>query len=290
MNHKTKSLVNEVNIIDFNLLFAALRLATPIAIIAIGETYSERSGIINVGVEGMAVWGALISAVVGFYTGNPWLGLSASIVASAMFGWLHAIWCIRFSANQIVSGIAINILVMGLAYFSTSVIWGWRGTSASAPTLSIWIIVGLMFFAILMSQIFIFRTRWGLRLRVVGELPAVADTAGIDVARTRYTYTILNGAFCGLAGAFFFNNLGRFTAGMVGGRGFIGIAAMAVGNYIPIRVLGAAFFFGFIDALQMRLQAFIPSQFSIMLPYLLTVIVLAGFMGRINVPKALGKS
>jgi simple sugar transport system permease protein len=228
--------------------------------------------------------------MVNFYTGNPWMGLLASIIAGAIFGWLHAIWCIRFLANQIVSGIAINILVMGLGYFSTSVMWGWRGTSASAATLNIWVIVGFMFAAILMSQIFIFRTRWGLRLRVVGELPEAADTVGINVARTRYIYTILNGAFCGLAGAFFFNNLGRFTAGMVGGRGFIGIAAMVVGNYIPLRVLGAAFFFGFIDALQMRLQAFIPSQFSIMLPYLLTVIVLAGFMGRTNVPKALGKS
>ncbi|HIE27883.1 TPA: ABC transporter permease [Candidatus Poribacteria bacterium] len=279
-----------MNIIDFNFLVAALRLATPITIIAIGETYSERSGIINVGVEGMAILGALVSAVVSFYTGNPWIGLSASVVASAISGWLHALWCIRFSANQIVSGIAINILVMGLAYFSTSMIWGWRGTSGSAATLNIWIIVGLMFGAILISQIFIYRTRWGLRLRVVGERPEAADTAGINVARTRYTYTILNGAFCGLAGAFFFNNLGRFTAGMVGGRGFIGIAAMVVGNYIPVRVLGAAFLFGFIDALQMRLQAFIPSQFSIMLPYLLTVIILAGFMGKADIPKALGKS
>lgn len=278
-----------MNIIDFNLFLSALRLATPIALIAIGEMYSERSGVINVGVEGITLFSALVSAIVNFYTNNPWIGLLFSLIAGTMFGLLHAVWCIRFLANQVISGIAINILVMGLAYFTTSAIWKWRGSSESASTLNIWFIVGLMVFAVVISQIILFWTKWGLRLRVVGENPEVADTAGINVLRTRYIYMILNGAFCGLAGAFFFNNLGRFTAGMVGGRGFIGIAAMVVGNYIPARVFGVAFFFGLIDALQMRVQAFIPSQFSIMLPYLLTVVVLAGFMGKANVPKALGK-
>jgi simple sugar transport system permease protein len=140
-----------------------------------------------------------------------------------------------------------------------------------------------------LGQIYIFRTPWGLRLRVVGEHPQAADTAGINVNRTRLLYTVLNGALCGLAGAFLFNNLGRFTEGMVGGRGFIGIAAMVVGNYRPLPAFAAAYFFGLVDALQMRLQAYIPSQFSIILPYLLTVVVLAGFLGRAHVPKALGK-
>jgi len=281
--------VNISEIFTIQLLLATLRLATPIALIALGETFSERSGIINVGVEGTAVLGALVSALVAYFTGSPWLALIAAVVAGALAGAIHAVWCIRFRANHVVAGTAINILVAGLALFITSAVWGWRGTSASAPALSTWYITTATFLLIFASQVFLFHTKWGLRLRVVGEKPEAADTAGINVHRTRYLYTILNGALCGLAGAFFFNSVGRFTSGMVGGRGFIGIAAMVVGNYSPIGGLGAALLFGFIDALQMRLQAFIPSQFSIMLPYLLTVLVLSFFIRRGNVPAALGK-
>jgi len=277
------------SIFTIHLLLATLRLATPIALIALGETYSERTGIINVGVEGTTVLGGLVAALVAYYTGSPWIALVAAVVSGGLAGGLHALWCIRFRANHVVSGIGINILVAGLALFITSSVWGWRGTSTYSDTLNNWYIVGAMFVVIFASQILIFRTRWGLRLRVVGEKPEAADTAGINVHRTRYVYTIVNGMLCGLAGAFFFNNVGRFTSGMVGGRGFIGIAAMVIGNYSPVGALGAALLFGFIDALQMRLQSFIPSQFSIMLPYLLTVLVLAFLIKRAQVPAALGK-
>jgi simple sugar transport system permease protein len=276
-------------IFTLQLVLAALRLASPIALVALGETFSERAGVINVGVEGTAVLGALVAALVAYFTGNPWVALIAALASGGLAGALHAAWCIRFRANHVVSGIGINILVAGLALFITSSVWGWRGTSAAAPTMSTWYITGAAFLLVFMFQIFLMNTKWGLRLRVVGEKPEAADTAGIEVHRTRYIYTILNGVLCGLAGAFFFNSVGRFTSGMVGGRGFIGIAAMVVGNYNPVGALGAALLFGFIDALQMRLQSFIPSQFSIMLPYLLTVIALAFFIRRANVPAALGK-
>lgn len=278
-----------MGILNLNLFISALRLATPIALVALGETYSERAGVINVGVEGMALAGALTSAIVAYFTGQPWLALVAAIGIGAMLGALHAIWSVYLRADHVVSGAAINLLVLGFALFLTRVIWGWRGTSPSAPTMNAWILVGVGIFLIALSQIYIFRTPWGLRLRVVGEHPRAADTAGINVYRTRLAYTVLNGALCGLAGAFLFNNLGRFTDGMVGGRGFIGIAAMVVGNYRPLPALLAAYLFGFVDALQMRLQEYIPSQFSLMLPYILTVIVLAGFLGKAQVPKALGK-
>jgi simple sugar transport system permease protein len=277
------------DIFTIHLVLATLRLATPIALIALGETFSERVGIINVGVEGTAVLGGLVSALVAYATGSPWIALVASVLAGGLAGGLHALWCIRFRANHVVSGIGINILVAGLALFITSSVWGWRGTSTYSDTLNSWVIVGAMFAIVFLSQIFIFRTRWGLRLRVVGEKPEAADTAGINVHRTRYVYTIVNGMLCGLAGAFLFNNVGRFTTGMVGGRGFIGIAAMVIGNYSPVGALGAALLFGFIDALQMRLQTYIPSQFSIMLPYLITVLVLAFLIRRAQVPAALGK-
>lgn len=278
-----------MDILNLDLFISALRLATPIALVALGETFSERAGVINVGVEGTTLAGALVSAMVASATGSPWLALLGAIGVGAALGALHAAWSVYLRADQVVSGTAINLLVTAFALFSTQVIWGWRGTSAAGPTISPWILVGIMLAATALSQVYIFRTPWGLRLRVVGEHPRAADTAGINVHRTRLRYTVVNGVLCGLAGAFLFNNLGRFTAGMVGGRGFIGIAAMVVGNYSPLPALGAAYLFGFVDALQMRLQAYIPSQFSFMLPYILTVIVLAGFLGRAQVPQALGK-
>jgi len=278
-----------MNIFTIHLLLRTLRLSSPIALIALGETYSERVGIINVGVEGTAVLGALVSALVSFYTGNAWIAVVAAVIGGGLAGALHALWCIQFRANHVVSGVAVNILVAGLALFITSALWGSRGTSASAPTINAWYIAGSALVIVILSQIFIFRTKWGLRLRVVGEKPEAADTAGINVHRTQYIYTIVNGMLCGLAGAYFFNNLGYFVNGMVGGRGFIGIAAMVIGNYSPIGALGAALLFGFADALQMSLQGYIPSQISLMLPYLLTVLVLAVLIKRAQVPAALGQ-
>jgi simple sugar transport system permease protein len=278
-----------LSILSLDLFLSALRLATPIALVALGETFSELSGVINVGVEGTALAGALLTAIVAYYTGSPGLALLAALAVGAFLGLVHATWAVYLRADHVVSGVAINLLVAGVALFSTRILWGWRGTSPAATTMNPWIFVVLCILLVVWAQVYIFRTPWGLRLRVVGEHPQAADTAGINVNRTRLIYTALNGALCGLAGSFLFNNLGRFTDGMVGGRGFIGIAAMVVGNYRPLPALAAAYFFGLVDALQMRLQAYIPSQFSLILPYLLTVVVLAGFLGRANVPKALGK-
>ncbi len=278
-----------MDVLSLDLLVAALRLATPIAFVALGETFSERSGTINIGVEGISLAGALMGATVAYFSKSPLLALAAAVGVGMLLGLIHAVWCVYLRSDHVVAGAAINLLVVGLAYFLTRVVWGWRGTSDSAPTLSPWLLVWGMVALVVLAQVFLFRTPWGLRLRMVGEHPKAADTAGVNVYRTRVGYSVLNGALCGLAGAFLFNNLGRFSVGMVGGRGFIGIAAMVVGNYRPIPAFLAAYLFGFVDALQMRLQDVIPSHFSIMLPYVLTVIVLAGFLGRAHVPAALGK-
>ncbi len=278
-----------MDVLSLDIMVAALRLAMPIALVALGETFSERSGIINIGVEGTALAGALIGATVAFFSGSSVVGLCAALGVGMLLGLIHAVWCVYLRADHVVTGAAINLLVIGLALFLTRVVWGWRGTSAAVPTLNPWILVWGMVGLIVLAQVYLFRTPWGLRLRVVGEHPQAADTAGINVFRTRVAYSVLNGALCGLAGAFLVNNLGRFSVGMVGGRGFIGIAAMVVGNYRPIPAFLAAYLFGFVDALQMRLQDVIPSHFSIMLPYVLTVVVLAGFLGRAHVPAALGK-
>jgi len=278
-----------MGVLSLDLLLVALRRATPVALVALGETFSERGGIINIGVEGTALAGALIAALVTYFTGNAWLGIAAAVFMGMLLGLIHAVWCVYLRADHVVTGAAINILIAGLALFITVLIWDWRGRSASVvridPMLFTWVMLGL----VVLAQIFLFRTRWGLRLRVVGEHPQAADTAGVNVYRTRVFYSVLTGALCGLAGAFLLNSLGRFTAGLVGGRGFIGIAAMVVGKYRPVPAFLAAYLFGFVEALSMRFQVLIPSDIALMLPYVMTVLVLAGFLGRTHVPTALGK-
>lgn len=272
------------------LLKNGLKFTAPIGFIAIGETISERAGIINVGVEGTALMGALGTAWTTFITGNPWIGILGGLTVGGALGLLHGIWCIRWRANQIVSGIAINIVAIGLAYIIPSTVWGWRGTSVYLPRASVWVLIGLLFVIIAVVQYFLFKTLWGLRLRTTGDRPEAVDIAGWDVHRTRYMAVLLNGILCGLAGGFFMSYTGRFTEGMVGGRGYMGIAAVVVGGYVPVWAFGASMLFGFVFALQMKLQQFIPSQFALMLPYIVTVLALAGFLGEVEVPNALGKS
>ena len=266
-----------------------LLLTTPIALIAIGELINERAGIINVGVEGTALIGALVAAIAGSHTGSPWMGVAAALGAGAGTGLLHAVWCVKFRANHVVSGIAINIIALGMAGFVPQARWQRRGTSPPLSTVNTWVIVVAMVVIVALCHLFLFKTPWGLRLRMVGEKPDAADAAGINVYKIRYLSTVANGVLCALAGVFLVNYTGIFTSGTVAGRGFIGIAAMVVGNYNPFAAFGGALLFGLVYGLQMSLQHFIPSQLALMLPYLLTVAVLAFFLKRSNVPKALGK-
>jgi len=266
-----------------------LLLTTPIALIAIGELINERAGIINVGVEGTALIGALVAAIAGSHTGSPWMGVAAALGAGAGTGLLHAVWCVKFRANHVVSGIAINIIALGMAGFVPQALWQSRGTSPPLSTVNTWVIVVAMVVIVALCHLFLFKTPWGLRLRMVGEKPDAADAAGINVYKIRYLSTVANGVLCALAGVFLVNYTGIFTSGTVAGRGFIGIAAMVVGNYNPFAAFGGALLFGLVYGLQMSLQHFIPSQLALMLPYLLTVAVLAFFLKRSNVPKALGK-
>lgn len=277
---------------DLNTLFIfknGLVLTTPIALIAMGETISENSGVINVGVEGTTLMAALATAWTTFISGSPIIGILGGIAAGGIIGLIHAFWCIRWKANHIVSGIAINIIAMGLAFIIPQSVWGWRGVSTYLPTINYWLLVGVMIATVIVIQLALFRTLWGLRLRATGNQPEAVDITGGNVHRTRYIATVLNGILCGLAGAFLMNYTGRFSEGMVAGRGFIAIAATVVGRYVPVLVFGAAFLFGFVFSLQMPLQSYIPSQFAQSLPYFITVIAMAGLLGAIEVPKALGK-
>lgn len=298
--------MNIIDIINIGLFASTIRMATPIALAAIGGIFSERVGIVNIGLEGMMLMGAFSGVAVSFYTRNPWLGVLASIVIGGLLGLVHAILTITFKGDQIVSGTGINIFALGFTAYMSQIIWGSRGASDIVPSLTVIDIpllkdipiigdilgshtplVYVMMLLVVFSQILFFKTPLGLRLRAVGEHPAAADTAGISVTKMKYIGVIISGILAGLAGVFLsLGQLSLFTWGMTGGRGFIALAAMIFGGWMPLGALGASLLFGFADALQMRLQSLsiLPSQIILMLPYIITVIILAGVVRKTKPP------
>lgn len=289
---------------------AAFRMATPLIFAALGGIFSERSGVVNIALEGMMLVGAFTAMFVTYHTGLPWVGVLGAIVAGALMGLLHALFCVHYRANQVVTGTAINIFAGGLTVFLLRFYFGTAGTSpsvATIPDLTLPVIskipwfgkilgrqnplVYLALLSVIVVHIVIYKTVWGLRLRSVGEHPAAADTVGVNVYRTRYIAVALSGALAGLGGTYLsIAHLSRFSENMTAGRGFIALAAMIFGKWTPLGALGACLFFGYADALQMRLQDIgIPVQFMHMLPYVLTMIALAGFIGKAVAPKASGE-
>lgn len=295
-------MVELIDVINIGLFAAALRMATPIAFGSLGGIFSERVGIINIGLEGIMLTGAFGGVAISYFTGSPWLGVLGAVLVGALLGLIHALLTVRFIGNQIVSGVSINIFAMGFTAYMSQVFWGSRGASESvlgigevsipllkdAPVLGEVIgthtpFVYLMLILTMLSHIILFNTTFGLRLRAVGEYPAAADTAGIDVFRTKYLCIVLSGMLAGLGGAFLsLGHLNLFAWGMTGGRGFIAMAAMIFGKWMPFGAFWASLLFGFSDALQMRLQALglLPPQIILTIPYVLTVAVLAGAVGR----------
>lgn len=303
-------------------LFAsAVRLATPIALAAVGAAICERSGVVNIAMEGMMLISSFSGVVVTLFTGSLWLGVFAAVVAALAFAALHALASINLRADQVISGTAINILALGVTGFLMETIFGHPGTTDSVPTVepvfdfpsggpgllgTIWTWIDTVFLSYtplvyvgIFSAIFLhwalYRTRWGLRLRALGEHPRAADTVGVSVLRGRWFAVLVSGLMAGLAGAnLSLEQVGGFTEGMTNGRGFIALAANIFGRWTPGGAYLASLLFGFADALQLKLQLFsdtikIPPQFFLMLPYLLTVIVLAGVVGRAIAPAAVGK-
>lgn len=309
------------DIITPDLFASAVRIATPIALAAIGGTISERSGIVNIALEGMMLFGAFMGVIGTTFTGNPWFGLMVAVLAGMSLALIHAFASITLRTDQVVSGTAINILALGLTGFLMEVVFGHPGTTDPVARLTplfrfsgpadgvlgtIWAWVNGVFFshtpivymAIIITvfgQWALFNTRWGLRLRALGEHPRAADTVGISVTKGRYSAVILSGALGGLAGAnLTLEQVGSFTENMTNGRGFIALAANIFGHWTPLGSYLASLLFGFADALQIKLQLFrevvkVPSQFFLMLPYVLTVVVLAGVVGRAVSPAAVGK-
>jgi simple sugar transport system permease protein len=298
-------------IFSLNTLDAALRQATPIALAAMGGTFSERSGIINIGLEGMLLMGAFAGVLGSFITGSAWVGVLAAVFSGALTAAVFSLFTVELKANHVVAGVGVNILALGLTTWLMQVIWGTRGTSPSVPGVDLLRfpalegipVVGRLFAAqspfvyfmlilIVAGWVMLFRTPLGLRIRITGEHPEAADTVGINVRFIKHFSVILGGAFCGLGGAYLsLGNLSWFSINMSAGRGFMALAANIFGQWNPLGGLGASFLFSFSDASQMRLQGTeltLPSNLIQMIPYVLTIVVLAGAVIKSRPPAALG--
>jgi len=283
--------------IFISIILATIRQAAPILITAIGGMFSELTGIVNIGLEGMMLMGAFSAAVVSYYTGSPYIGILGGMIAGGIMALLHAILSIKYKGNQVVSGVAINLFASGFTVFMLRVLFNQSGNTPTVPkTATIFgmsIIVFIIYAIAFASHWFIYKTVWGLRMRAVGEHPLAADTVGINVLKVRYFGVIMSGLLAGLGGAYLsIGALSQFTKEMSAGRGFIALAALVFGKWTPGGVLGASLLFGFADAGQTLIQQYvtgIPPQFIQMLPYILTLLALAGVVGKAVAPASSGK-
>ena len=294
------------------MLQSSLLRSVPIAFGALAGVMCERAGVINIAIEGMLLSAAFAASLVASVSGSLWIGLLAGALTGGLVAALLAVLSIRYRVDQIVGGTVINILALGLtSYLSSQFLQKnealntpGRFQNVEIPVLSDIPFVGpilfdnnifvyLMFVIVAVMFVGLFYTRWGLRVRSVGEHPKAADTVGIRVLFTRYRNVILGGMVAGIGGAYFsIGAVGRFEEGMTAGRGFIGLAAMIFGRWHPIGALGAALIFGFADSLQVKLNILrvgIPTEFLATIPYLLTILIVAGAAHRVRPPAADGK-
>lgn len=293
------------------MLSAAVLLAVPIILGAFSGVLCERAGVVNIAIEGMMLMAAMVGALVGSVTKNMWVGLLAAVASSVLLAWVHAVLSIKYKINQIISGTVINIFSTGMtSYLSSKFLQTYQELNnppifprvpipllADIPILgplffNTNLFVYLVFLLLIILQVALFTTRWGLRLRSVGEHPKAADTLGINVFATRYMAVLLGGVVAGIGGAFFtLGSVGRFDEMMTAGKGFIGLAAMIFGNWTPLGAFFAGLLFGFTDSVATKLTILgtgIPIQFMAMAPYITTMVVLAGLVGRGQMPAADG--
>lgn len=286
-------------IFSIALIWSTIRLSTPLILAALGGLFSERSGVINIALEGMMLAGAFTAAAVTYAVGNPFVGLVAGGLAGMLIAAIHAVACIRYKADQVVTGTAINILMIGMPAFLSGAFFLSSGSTPQIPRdhLIPWTPIVIAFALVPISWYVLYKTPFGLRLRSVGENPEAADAAGVRVARMRYAGVLLSGVLAGIGGAYL--SIGQsslFTRNMTSGRGFIALAALIFGKWRPVQTLLACLLFGFTEAISIQMQGVvklpsgddIPVQFIQMVPYLLTIIVLAGFIGSSRPPRALG--
>jgi len=295
------------DIFTLSLVLSTMRVATPLVLAALGGMFSERSGVINIALEGKMLAGAFTAAAVtyaadtklGLGNASPWIGLVAASAAGLFIAAIYAVTCIRFKADQVVSGAAINILMFGIPGFLSGAFFLSSGSTPQLPKehLIPWTPIIIAFALVPISWYVMYRTPFGLRLRAVGEKPEAADAAGVSVKRMRYSGVLIAGVLAGIGGAYL--SIGQsslFTRNMTSGRGFIALAALIFGKWRPFQTMLACLLFGFTEALSYQMQGAvklssgedIPVQFIQMVPYVLTIVVLAGFIGSSRPPGALG--
>ncbi|HSB29721.1 MAG TPA: ABC transporter permease [Pyrinomonadaceae bacterium] len=295
------------DLLTLSLVWSTIRLSTPLILAALGGMFSERSGVINIALEGKMLAGAFTAAAVtyaadakfGMGNASPWIGLFAAIIAGVFIAAIYAVTCIRFKADQVVSGAAINILMFGMPGFLSGAFFLSSGATPQLPKEHLIPLtpIFIAFAMVAVSWYVMYRTPFGLRLRSVGEKPEAADAAGVSVNRIRYWGVLVAGALAGIGGAYL--SIGQsslFTRNMTAGRGFIALAALIFGKWRPVQTMLACLLFGFTEAVSIQMQGAvklpsgedIPVQFIQMVPYVLTIIVLAGFIGSSRPPKALG--
>ena len=276
-----------------DLIPTTIRMSTPLALTGLGGIYSERSGVVNIALEGIM----LVSAF-GYVFGtsaseSTWIGLIVGIGCGTAIALIHAIASISFRADQIVSGVAINLLAIGVTEFISR-----NATSQRVEGLNEWdlpligsysCLVYLMLLLMVGSNIFLFETPWGLRLRAAGESTEALNTLGLSRAKWQYVGVTVSGVFAGLGGCFLASEAHYFTKGMTAGRGYVALAAMIFGNWTPYKTVAACLLFGFANALELASRWQIPPQFLQCLPYALTMVVLVGVIGKSKPPASLGK-
>ena len=287
------------------LLFSAIRLATPLIFAALGGMFSERAGVINIALERLMLAGAFTAAVATYELQNPYIGFLCGVAVGGIVALIFAIAVIKFEADQVVTGFAVSLLMLGLPAVISSRIYDSAGSTQQIAKQFLLpeffnriSIASLLAFAIVpMCWYVLYKTPFGLRIRAAGENPEAADAAGVNVITLRYVAVVISGLLAAAGGAYL--SIGQsslFTRGMTAGRGYIALAALILAKWKPIPVLIACLFFGFTEALAIQMQGVIkmpsgedvPVQFIQMIPYVLTIVVLAGFIGASRAPKALG--
>lgn len=304
-----ETLLDPALLLDF--LRTSLRLSIPLVFAAVGGVLSERSGVYNIGLEGMILMGAFGATVGAFFGDSPWVGLVVGALSGLLAALILAVLGVSLGVNQIVTGIAINLLVLGLTSFLSRVVFGAQANTlrvpgfmpVAIPGLSAIPILGpvlfrqdllvyLMYATVPLLYALMFATPWGLAIRAVGENPAAADTAGISVTRVRYACVLASGVLAGLGGCYLvLSQVFLFSEHMSAGKGFIALAAVILGRWNPVGALLACLLFGLFDALQLRLQFSnpdVPYQIFVMLPYVASILALVGLMGKPVPPAAAG--
>ena len=290
---------------------STLRAATPLTFAALGGVLSERSGVVNIGLEGMMLAGAFFGMLGSYFTGNPWMGLLLGMLAGGLMALIHAFISIELCANQVISGVAINMLALFGTNLLLQKVFNTVGNSASVARIADWRLpflsdipylgdavahhnplVYLALILVFLAHFFLFRTTFGLRTRSVGENPEAAATVGISVRKIRYFSVITSGILGGIGGVFLsIGSMDLFKENMTAGRGFIALAAMITGKWNPKGAFLACLLFGFAEAIEGQLQILglgVPKQFLHMLPYILTIIIILGVVGRSTAPAADG--